>query len=63
MAQNCVQDKILIQEFKTATALKQEIRNRIRERKKMNWQLCSLKAQGGFITVIYQQSRDKPGES
>ncbi|MFQ5750867.1 MAG: hypothetical protein ACE5HI_02630 [bacterium] len=52
----CFKDEILIQAFASASALKNEIRDRITRRKKVHWNLCSIKSQGAFITLFYTQS-------
>ncbi|MCG8604991.1 hypothetical protein MJD09_08345 [bacterium] len=50
------QDQILIEEFDSSCALKREIRNRVQNRKKQNWNLRSIKAQGRYLSLIFECS-------
>jgi len=47
--------EILIRAFKSACALKNKIRNRIRARKERNWNVCSIETRGAVITLTYKQ--------
>ncbi|MFQ5637087.1 MAG: hypothetical protein ACE5IR_03735 [bacterium] len=50
-------DKLLIQSYHTAHALKHEIRARVVAQEKMNWELCGLQAQGAYISLTYKKKR------
>jgi hypothetical protein len=48
-------DEIFIRTYKSACALKNEIRDRIRARKERNWDFCSIETRGPVITLTYKQ--------
>lgn len=52
---NCAEEKLLIRAFKSACALKNEIRKRIQRRAKRQWDFCGLSSKGGFIFLCFRK--------
>jgi hypothetical protein len=58
---NCAEEKLFIRAFKSACALKQEIRRRIRRRAQGQWNFCGLSSKGAFIFLCFRKpQRWKP---
>ena len=52
---NCSEDLLPIGDYLSAEALKDEIRQRIQNRLRDNWNLCNISSQGGFISLSFRQ--------
>ncbi len=48
-------EKILIRAYDSACALKQEIRSKISQRQRENWELYSMSTRGPFLTLCFRR--------
>lgn len=48
-------EKLFIRAFKSACALKNEIRKRIRQRADGQWDFCGLSSKGAFIFLCFRK--------
>ena len=51
---NCSEDLIRIRDYLSAEALKDEIRERILNRIRNNWNFCNISNRGGFIALSFR---------
>ncbi len=52
---NFSEDLLPIGDYLSAEALKDEIRQRIQNRLRDNWNFCNISSQGGFISLSFRQ--------
>lgn len=49
-------EDILVSAFPSARTLKNEIRSKIRNRRKCNWHWCGMISHGAFISLCFKKS-------
>lgn len=52
---NCAEEKLFIRAVKSACALKNEIRKRIRRRAERQWDFYGLSSKGAFIFLCFRK--------
>jgi len=52
---NCSEDLLPIGDYLSVEALKNEIRQKIQNRLRDNWNLCNISSQDGFISLSFRQ--------
>ena len=51
-------EKLLLKAYRSACALKNEIRDKIRRRSEGNWDFCGMRSKGSFILLCFRKKKE-----